>query len=129
MNTQLELFGYSATLSDVELWLRHVARFDDDTRQNHVEDYIRNWDVLNKIIRAKTMGNFNQTVGIDKQNLSQRSLAKSIALALPTRYKSGSFHIRNTLENRKPANAARVNARQSKPMKPIRKHATDRIAA
>lgn len=129
MNTQLELFGYSATLNDVELWLRSVPRFDDETRPNHVEDYIRGWDVVNKIIRAKSMNTFNHTVGIDKQNLSSRSLSQSIALALPTKYKSGAHHIRNSLENMKPAKTARVNARQTKPAKPIRNYALDRMAA
>ncbi|MES2181641.1 MAG: hypothetical protein V4493_06045 [Pseudomonadota bacterium] len=69
-----DLFGQViVTNDDVELWLRTVPRFTDDTRINHVQDYIKNYDVVNKIIRAKHDGSFyrlNDSPYIDNQNLS-----------------------------------------------------------
>lgn len=59
MCQDLDLFGeVVVTLDDVEYWLRCVPRLDDDTRQNHVSDYINGWDVINKIKRSKLAGEF-----------------------------------------------------------------------
>lgn len=70
----LDLFDdVSVSLNDVELWLHWIPRLDDSSRENHVQDYIKNYDVVNKIIRAKHVGSFyrlNDSPYIDNQNLS-----------------------------------------------------------
>ena len=69
-----DLFGeVIVTYKDVEIWLRAVPRFSDDARANHVHDYIKNYDVVNKIIAAKHDGSFyslNESTYIDNENLS-----------------------------------------------------------
>lgn len=68
----LDLFApATVTLNDVELWIRTVPRFDDTTAHSRVLNYATNYDVVNKIIRAKANNSFYQKQDIDKQNLSR----------------------------------------------------------
>lgn len=90
MSNQLELFNDTrVTYTDVELWLLTVPRLSEANRKNHVQDYIRNYDVINKIKRAKALEIFNHTVGIDKQNLSRPALLDFVADFFKPKYKTG----------------------------------------
>jgi hypothetical protein len=77
----LELFDdVSVSLNDVELWLRAVPRLNDDARANHVQDYIKNYDVVNKIIAAKHDSSFyclNESTYIDNE-IYQPTLSNSL---------------------------------------------------
>lgn len=70
----LDLFApATVTLDDVELWLRTVPRLCDLNRADQVLYYIDNYDVVNKIIKAKLDNSFyslNDKLPDDKQNLS-----------------------------------------------------------
>jgi hypothetical protein len=74
MCLDLDLFGEVViTYDDVKLWLNTVPRIDNQHRANHVHDYINNYDVVNKIKRAKLDNSFyslNAEIKDDKQNLS-----------------------------------------------------------
>lgn len=59
MCRDLDLFGeVVVTLQDVEKWLRCVPHFGNDSRTQAVSDYIRAYDVVNKIKREKLTGAF-----------------------------------------------------------------------
>lgn len=63
----------TVTLDDVELWLRTVPRLCDLNRPDQVLHYIHNYDVVNKIIKAKLDKSFyslNELLPNDKENLS-----------------------------------------------------------
>lgn len=65
---------YTVSLDDVELWLRCVPRFTDDNRASHVRDYIKDYDVVNKIKAAKLDKSFyslNHDSNFDNENLSK----------------------------------------------------------
>lgn len=70
----LDLFSpATVTLDDVELWLRTVPRLCDLNRADQVLYYIDNYDVVNKIIKAKLDKSFyslNELLPNDKENLS-----------------------------------------------------------
>lgn len=74
MCLDLDLFGdVVVTYDDVNLWLSNVPRLDDRHREDHVKDYIKNYDVIAKIKRAKLDNSFyclNEKAHNDKQNLS-----------------------------------------------------------
>lgn len=69
-----DLFGdVVVTLHDVEIWLRNFPRYENGVRLSQVQDYIKNYDVINKIKRAKLDKSFyclNHVFNDDKQNLS-----------------------------------------------------------
>lgn len=53
-----DLFGdVVVTRDDIELWLTVVARLDPDSPR--AEYYVRAWDVVGKIKRAKLAGTFD----------------------------------------------------------------------
>lgn len=74
MCLDLDLFGdVVVTYDDVNLWLSTVPRLDDQHRVDHVSDYIKNYDVIAKIKRAKLDNSFyclNVATKDDKLNLS-----------------------------------------------------------
>lgn len=69
-----DLFGeVIVTHDDVEIWLRNVPRLNNANRSEAASDYILNFDVVNKIKRAKLDNSFyclNHDIIIDNQNLS-----------------------------------------------------------
>ena len=78
----------TVTLDDVELWLRTVPRLCDLNRPDQVLYYIDNYDVVNKIIKAKLDKSFyslNELLPNDKENLSHtlKPLIKPKFHALP----------------------------------------------
>lgn len=82
----LDLFDdFSVTLDDVELWLRTIPRFEDDSRPDAVLDYCRNYDVVNKIIEQKRLGTFESLN--DDFEIDKRSLSKSISPLISSRFK------------------------------------------
>jgi hypothetical protein len=102
MSNQKELFNESrVTFTDVELWLRSIPRLNEENRTNHVHDYIRNYEVVNKIRRAKSLEIFNHTVGIDKKNLINASLLEIISLFFAPVYKPGCNHTAHGELNRR----------------------------
>jgi ABC-type uncharacterized transport system permease subunit len=88
----LDLFDdVNVTLKDVELWLRCVPRLTDDNRENHVRDYILNYDVINKIKSAKRDKSFyslNHVSNIDNENLSH-----NLQHLIKSNFVSGCSHI------------------------------------
>lgn len=76
----------TVTLDDVELWLSTIPRFTDDNRQEPVLNYITNYDVVNKIIRAKVNKSFYQLCVTDKFYLSD-----SIKPLIKNKYRPCSF--------------------------------------
>lgn len=75
MCVDIDLFGeVVVTYDDVELWLRAVPRKVDGVRENHVKDYINNYNVVCKIKSAKLDGSFYylcRGLSYNNQNLSQ----------------------------------------------------------
>lgn len=84
-----DLFGeVIVTYDDVELWLRAIPRHVDGQRENQVQDYVENYNVVNKIREAKLNNSFyslNDNLPLDKQNLSQilKNLLKPKFKTLP----------------------------------------------
>ncbi len=59
MQQGLDLFGEVViTVPDVRAWLAAVPRIDPDSPR--AEHYVRGWDVVGKIARAKREGWFDQ---------------------------------------------------------------------
>lgn len=77
----------TVTLDDVELWLKAVPRFTDETAPNRLLSYAVDYDVVNKIRTAKVNKSFYQLQVIDKQNLS-----RSIKPLIKPKYKPCTFH-------------------------------------
>ena len=87
-----DLFGdVVVTYEDVELWLCTVPRLNNSSRTNHVHDYIKNYDVVNKIKVSKINGSFyilNEELLIDKL-----SLLNNTATAFKSKFVRGCSHI------------------------------------
>ena len=85
----LDLFDdVSVTLNDVEIWLRSVPRFDDSHRENHVLDYVSNYDVVNKIKAYKRNGTFYSSYAND--DCDKQYLSDKIKPLVRSKFKSGS---------------------------------------
>lgn len=88
---QMELFDITVTTSDIESWLLNVPRFDGSEREQLIENYIRDWDVVNKVKREKLINNFYGKNTIDKFYLS---FGEKISRIYRPKYKQGSPFVR-----------------------------------
>ena len=82
----------SVTLSDIEIWLRSVPRFDDLHRENHVQDYISNYDVVNKIKAQKRAGTLYSSYTNEKND--KHNLSEKIKPLIQSKFVSGCPFIR-----------------------------------